>query len=160
MIISLYIISALVIAAGIVGIFLPLIPGITLMFVGMMMAAIVGKFSFISTPTIVVLAVLTLISFLIDYFSGILGAKYSGASILGVLGAVIGSIFGVSILGPLGVLIGPALGVFLFELISGRHVKKSAKSAGFTLFSTIIGIIINAIIGVAMLSIFLLAIFI
>ena len=155
-----YILSGLLIVTGLVGVFLPVFPGVPTIFVGVIVAAIAAKFSFISTSTIVVLGLLTLVSVVIDFFSGFLGAKYSGAGILGSLGAVLGAIIGVSLLGTVGIVLGPALGVLVFEILAKRSFKKPAKSATYTLISTVLGMIINASIALTMIVVFVLSIFI
>jgi hypothetical protein len=158
--IILYFVAGLMIAFGVVGVFLPLVPGITIIFLGILLASFVAHFSFISWITIVVLAILVLISILIDYFSGVLGAKFGGASLLGLLGAFLGSIFGFSILGLLGLIIGPAIGVLIFELVNKRNPNKSLKIAGASLISTVVGFAINTLIAFTMILIFVLTIFI
>lgn len=154
----LYSLSAILIIAGLTGIFLPVVPGIPVVLAGMLVAVFTG--GFMSPLGIGFLIALTLISVLMDYFSGALGAKYSGAGILGIVGAVLGAIFGFSIFGLLGMFIGPALGVLVFELLTKRNIKKSTRSAGYTLLTTTIGIVVNILIAVLMLAIFITSIFI
>jgi len=154
-----YIIAGLVVLTGIVGIFIPGIPGVPLVFAGMLIAMIAAKFSFISILAVVILSILAVTSVLIDYLSGFIGAKYSGASTLGLLGVLVGVIFGVTIFGVIGIFIGPALGVLIFELLAKKKIKPSAKIAGYTLLSTIAGILINLITALIMIGIFVGAIF-
>ncbi len=153
-----YSLSAILVSAGLIGIFLPVVPGIPVVLVGILLAVFTGHF--MSPLAIGFLIALALISVLIDYFSGALGAKYSGAGILGILGAILGAIVGFSIFGLLGMFIGPALGVLIFELLTKRNIKKSTRSAGYTLLTTTIGILINVLIAIAMLTIFIIAIFV
>lgn len=145
---------------GLAGVFLPTFPGVSLIFVGILVAAITSKFGFISNSSILILGLLTFISLGVDYFAGFLGAKYSGASVWGSLGAILGAIFGVTVLGPIGLILGPALGVLIFEFLSKKPIKQSAKSATYTVFSTIAGMIINTIIALTMIAIFISSIFI
>lgn len=158
--IFLYIVSGLIIIVGAVGVFLPMLPGVSLMFVGILIAAFVSDFFFISQATIIFLGFLTIVSLVVDYFSGLIGAKYSGAGSWGSIGAVIGAVFGVSLLGPIGLILGPALGVLIFEFLSKKPVKSLAKSAGYTFFSTVTGMVFNFIIASVMIVIFVLSIFI
>jgi len=153
-----YSISGIIILAGLVGIFLPVVPGIPVVLAGMLLGGLIGHF--ISPLGIAVLVILAIISFLMDFFSGALGAKYSGAGLLGMLGAVLGAILGFSLLGLVGMFIGPALGVLIFELLAKRDVKKSTRSAGYTLISTVIGIVVNILIALTMLAIFITSIFV
>ncbi|MDD3774134.1 MAG: DUF456 domain-containing protein [Patescibacteria group bacterium] len=158
--IILYFVASLLIILGAIGIFLPLMPGVVLIFCGILLASFVANFSFISWITIVILGILVLISLIVDYFAGVIGAKFGGASILGILGALFGSLFGFTILGPIGLIVGPALGVLVFELISKRSPKNSLRVAGVSLISTLIGLVINIIIALTMIIIFIFAIFV
>lgn len=155
-----YILSGVIVLSGLAGVFLPMFPGVSLIFVGILVASITSKFSFISNSTIIILGLLTLISFLVDYLSGFLGAKYSGASILGSVGAILGAVFGVTTLGPIGLILGPALGVLIFEFLLKKPIKQSAKSATYTFFSTIVGMIVNTLIALIMITVFISSIFI
>ncbi|OQA52012.1 MAG: hypothetical protein BWY43_00699 [candidate division WS2 bacterium ADurb.Bin280] len=155
-----YIFGAIISLLGIVGIFLPLFPGVPMVFAGVLIVCIASKFSFISSTAVAIMGILALLSIAVDYLSGLLGAKYAGAGLYGSLGAVAGAIFGVGILGPIGVILGPALGVLIFEIIAKRKIEKSARVAAYTLFSTFIGMMLNLVIAVAILLIFVGAIFI
>ena len=155
-----YSLAAIVSCVGLVGVFLPMFPGVPLVFVGILIAAIVSRFGFVSNFTIVLLGFLALMSLAIDYFSGIIGAKYSGAGIFGSIGAVVGAVFGVMLLGPIGVVLGPALGVLIFELLSKKAIKASARSATYTVISTVVGMVVNLCIAVTMIVIFIGSIFV
>jgi len=149
-----YVLAGIVVLAGLVGVIVPAIPGVPLVFVGLLIAAASAKFSFIGWVAVVVLAALAGISLAIDYFSGVLGAKYGGASWAGLAGALIGTFIGIAYFGVLGLFFGAALGVLAFELIAHRTVKKSVRAAGYTLFSVVAGMIINLTLALTMLVIF------
>lgn len=156
----LYILSVILACLGILGVFLPFFPGVPLVFAGALLASIVSGFSFISQSTIYLLGFLTILSVAIDYFSGLLGAKYAGAGLYGSLGAIAGAIFGVGLIGPIGIILGPALGVLIFEFISKKPLKKSVKTATYTFLSTLSGIAINGIIALSIITIFIVSIFV
>jgi len=151
--------GAVVSILGFIGIFLPLFPGVPMVFAGVLIIMIVTQFSFISPTAIAIMGLLTILSVGVDYLSGLLGAKYAGAGIYGSIGAVLGAVFGVSVLGPLGVILGPALGVLIFEILTKKKIEKSAKIATFTLFSTFIGMMLNLVIALLIILIFIGAIF-
>jgi len=155
-----YILAVALIFGGLIGIFLPVVPGIPVIFIGMLILAYLSKFSLVSVTAVVILGVLATLSVASDYLSGTIGAKYSGAGILGIAGAIIGAVFGVSVMGPIGLILGPAIGVFIFEMLARKPIKKSARSAGFTLFSTTLGIIFNIVLALTMLIIFISALFV
>ena len=156
--IVIYIVCALMIVAGFAGTVLPMLPGVPLVFLGTAILAFYTKFTVISKLTLVIFLVLTIVSLLIDYLSGIIGAKYSGASLWGTIGAIIGALVGIMCFGLLGLIFGPAIFVLVFEYLSEKSLKKSTRSASYTLLSTILGMILNGTIALAMLVIFVIAI--
>ena len=155
-----YIAGGIVVIAGLVGVFLPFVPGVPVVFLGLIIASIGAGFGFISIWTIVGLALLTCLSVAVDHLAGVLGAKFAGSTILGLCGAILGALFGISVFGPIGIIIGPAIGVFIFELISRRNIRTSSRAAGYTLFSTIAGMFINLIIALVMIGVFIGSIFV
>ncbi len=157
---AILVLGIIIILAGLVGVFLPFVPGVPLVFIGILSICLSQKFNFISAWTIAILVFLALLSVLVDYLSGFLGAKYAGSTLFGLLGAILGVIFGISIFGPVGIFIGPALGVLVFELISKKSLRQSSRSAGYTLFSTVAGMFVNLIIALAMIGIFVGSIFV
>ncbi len=155
-----YIISSILIVTGLIGTILPFIPGVSLVFLGTAILAFYSKFTIISQTTLIIFSILTVASLFIDYLSGLIGAKYSGASLWGILGALAGAVIGTFYFGILGLIFAPAIFVIVFELVQKNSVEKSVKSAAYTLVSTISGMVINGIIALTMLIVTLLAIFI
>jgi len=155
-----YSFAAIVVLAGLVGVIIPAIPGVPLVFAGLLIAAATAKFSFIGWGTIVFLGVLAGVSLVVDHFSGVLGARYGGASWAGLLGALIGTFIGIIYFGILGIFFGAALGVLAFELIAHRTVKKSIQAASYTFFSVVAGMVINLTLALVMLVVFVGAIII
>lgn len=90
----LYIVSAALIVIGLLGVFLPVLPGIPLAFVGMVLAAWVGGFKEISVLVLILLGLLTAASLAIDFLASALGAKRAGASKMAIVGAGLGSLVG------------------------------------------------------------------
>lgn len=158
MTVFIYALAVLVILAGMVGTVLPFVPGVPLIFLGILVFEIVAKFTHLSIFFIVALSLMTVISLLTDYFSGLIGAKFSGAGLAGIFGAILGTIFGVSLFGFWGIFLGPAFFVLIFEFLAKRSIKKSAKAASYTFLSSVIGAIINVLLGFAMVAIFVLSI--
>ena len=76
----LYILAAILIVIGVAGVILPALPGLPLVFGGMLLAAWADGFERISTLTLVILGVLTVLSLGIDFAATAMGAKRVGAS--------------------------------------------------------------------------------
>ena len=75
-----YLIATALIVIGLVGTVLPALPGLPLVFAGMLLAAWAGDFQQVGIPMLVVLGLLTVLSLGIDLGATALGAKRVGAS--------------------------------------------------------------------------------
>src|SRR5690606_20229088 len=90
----LWVLGAVLVLLGLAGTVLPLVPGIPLMLAGMLLAAWAEDFSRIGWGTLVLLAVLTALSLVVEAMAAALGAKRVGASRAAILGAALGALFG------------------------------------------------------------------
>lgn len=120
--ILLYLLAALLVLVGFAGIILPALPGTPLIFAGLLVAAWADGFAHIGTTTVIALAVLTLLSILVDFWATAHGAKRVGASRLAMLGAVIGTVVGLFFALP-GLLFGPFFGALAGELLHRRSLN-------------------------------------
>jgi len=145
---------------GVVGIVAPVLPGIGFIYAGILLYAIVMGLDAMPLWFLIIAGILTAIMLVVDYVSGVLGAKGFGASKWGVLGAFIGLAAGV-ILGMLvglpfvGLLLGPLVGAVVAELIVGK-TKGEAMKAGFgTFIGFLAGTAMKVITGLVMIFTFL-----
>jgi uncharacterized protein YqgC (DUF456 family) len=87
------------------------------------------------------LVFLALLSWLVDFLAGILGAKLGGATKFGMIGAGIGGLF-VFFMGLPGLIVGPFLGAILGDLYGKRTeieaLLKSGAGAAFGFFISVI----------------------
>jgi uncharacterized protein YqgC (DUF456 family) len=152
----LYALSALLILVGLAGTVLPALPGLPIVFAGMLLAAWAGDFERISGWTMAVLGALTLLALGLDFVAGLLGAKRVGASKLALLGAAIGTLVGL-FFGLFGLILGPFVGAVLGELAHGRQAAKSMKVGLGTWLGMAFGAIAKIALAFVMLGIFLFA---
>jgi uncharacterized protein YqgC (DUF456 family) len=152
----LYALAALLMLIGLAGTVLPALPGMPILFGGMLLAAWVGDFERIGAWTLVLLGGLTALALALDFIAGLLGAKRVGASGLALFGAALGTLIGL-FFGLFGLVIGPFLGAVLGELANGKQAADAAKVG----FGTWIGMALGAVakVGIAfvMLGVFLFA---
>jgi len=140
----LWILAILLILAGIAGTLLPALPGAALVFAGLLLGAWIDDFTRVSVTTVVVLGVLTVASWIVDYVSGLLGAKKAGATREAVIGAAIGTVLGI-FTGLWGLVFMPLAGAAIGEYIAIRdHVR-----AGRVGLATWIGMMIGAVAKIA-----------
>ncbi|MEJ5207595.1 MAG: DUF456 domain-containing protein [Lysobacteraceae bacterium] len=151
-----YILGGLLLLVGIVGIVLPALPGVPLMFAGMLMVAWAGNFSLLGPGMLVVLGVLTLLSVFLDLLAGLIGAQRVGASRLALIGAAIGTVVGL-FFGLIGVVLGPFIGAFLGELAYSRKSTLATRVGIGTWIGLLLGTIAKIGIAFLMLGVFVLA---
>jgi uncharacterized protein len=98
-----------------------------LVFSGLLLAAWHDNFLHVSITSMVIIGVLAVLAWLVDFVASIVTAKKAGASKQALWGAAIGGLLG--ILGGIpGLIIGPALGAIIGELITQKDkVKNGAK---------------------------------
>lgn len=124
----LYVIAVLLVAVGLLGTVLPAIPGIPLVFAGMLLAAWADGFQHVGAMTLGLLALLTLLSFLVDFWATAMGARRVGASRKALAGAVAGTFVGI-FFGIPGIFVGPFVGAMAGELWHRRRVDPANLGA-------------------------------
>ena len=158
---------------GLLGVFLPLIPGVGFIWLIALIYAIAEKFAAIDPITFTVLTILGAIGVSSDIWMSKLGAKVGGASApallaglgLGVVGALLGLIigtigllFGLPFLeigiAPLAI-IGAMLGVFLVEWRKHDDPQKALKATGGWLIGCFLSGIVQFAISALMMLIFI-----
>ena len=101
---------------GFVGAIVPFLPGPMLIVIAGIVHTLLLPEQGMSTWGIVLLIVWFCLAYAVDFFSGMMGARWFGASRWGITGVFIGGIVGL-FFGPLGLLLGPLVGGFAFEML-------------------------------------------
>ncbi|MFZ5663458.1 MAG: DUF456 domain-containing protein [Pseudomonadota bacterium] len=152
-----YVIAALLVLVGIAGVILPALPGLPLVFAGMLVAAWADGFDKVGPLMLTVLGLLTLLSLGIDVLAASVGAKRVGASRLALAGAVIGTFVGLFVGGPVGLFAGPFVGALAGELIHARKLGPATKVGLATWLGIVVGTVLKLGLAFAMLALFALA---
>lgn len=145
---------ALLMLPGLAGIILP-VPGLAYMFVVALVFSFIDKFQHLTVWNLVTLGVILVISIISDMVSGILGAKYGGASKRSLLIGSIGLIIGLSLLPPFGGLIGLFLGVFLSEIASNASKKEAIRAASGSILGSIAGMLLSLLLSILFIVAFI-----
>jgi hypothetical protein len=141
------------VVVGIAGTVLPALPGVTLVFAGLLLAAWVDGFEKVGWLPLVVLGLLTALSFIVDFAATALGAKRVGATKLAVIGAFVGTVAGF-FLGLPGLILGPFVGATVGELISNRDLGRAGKVGLGTWVGMVFGTAAKLALVFSMLGIF------
>ena len=121
------IVAVLLVVVGIAGTVLPMLPGIPLVFAGLLLAAWHGGFDQVSILTMVMIGIIASMAWAVDFFASVVTAKKAGASKYALWGAAIGAVVGIAG-GIVGLIIGPAIGAIIGELITHKNTSKEATS--------------------------------
>lgn len=141
---------------GLLGVFLPLLPGMPLLFGGMLLAAWLDDFARIGVPTLIVLGVMTLAAWLVEMLASVWGVQRAGASGMAIAGAGVGAIVG--ILGGLpGLILGPIVGAICGEYIARRDQRRAARAGLAAGIGFLVAAVAKLAIAVTMLAVFLFA---
>lgn len=151
-----YVVATVLVLVGLAGVILPALPGVPLVFTGMLVAAWAGDFQRIGPVPLVFLGLLTALSVVVDVVASAAGAKRVGAGPAAVWGAVLGTLIGI-FFGPIGLLAGPFLGALLGELWHTRAIRRAAHVGLATWLGLVLGTVLKLALAFAMLGLFVLA---
>jgi len=154
--IVLWIITIALIAIGVVGTVVPAVPGVILVFAGMALGAWIDDFARIPIWVVVILGVLMVIAWALDYVAGALGAKRAGASGRAIVGAAIGTIVGV-FTGLWGLIFMPLVGAAMGEYSAQRDLRRAGKVGVATWIGLLLGTAAKVAIVFTMIAIFVTA---
>ncbi len=152
----LFLLAAVLVLVGLAGVLLPALPGLPLVFAGLLLAAWADGFAHVGGWMLTLLGVLTVIGMLVDYWAGLLGAKKLGAGRWALLGAAIGTVVGL-FFGIPGLLLGPFLGAVIGQLVHARDLRHAAKVGLGTWLGLIVGMALKFGLALSMLALFALA---
>lgn len=156
MVTALWILAVLMMIVGVVGTVLPALPGVMLVFGGIVLAAYAEGFTRIGGLTVAVLGALALVAFVIDYVASAAAAKKAGASKLGLAGAALGTVLGI-FTGFIGLLFMPLVGAAIGEYLAQRDALKAGRIGLATWVGLLVGTVLKLAIVFTMIGVFVVA---
>lgn len=148
--------AALLVLVGVAGIFVPALPGVPLIALGLFVAAWAEGFQHVGTGTLMLIAVLALLAWGLDFAAGALGARKFGASREAVIGAMLGAFIGL-FLGIPGLLLGPFVGAAAGEWIARRDLRQAGRVGFGTWVGLVVGAACKVALAFSMIAVFLAA---
>lgn len=152
--ILLVILFGILMLPGLVLVFIPFLPSLSYMVVVALIFALIDKFNNVTLENLLILAGIWLVGVAIDYFAGLLGARFGGASMRSVFSGAVGSLIGLVIFPPFGMFIGLFLGVLISELHRHRTGMQAFTAARDGLIGSAVGMGINFILAIVMIVLF------
>ena len=148
--ITLLIIGFILMLLGVLGSFLPVLPGPPISWVGLLLlhltTAVIEDWWFLG-----ITAVVAVVIFALDYIIPIIGTKKFGGTKAGMIGTTVGLIIGLFVPIPGGIFIGAFAGAFIGELSNKADNKTALKAA----FGSFLGLLTGAFMKFTVTAIFL-----
>jgi len=120
--------GALLMILGLLGSFLPFMPGVPISWAGLLLLHLAPSIPVNYLFLGVTFGVAGLI-YGLNLIIPALGTKYAGGSKFGMIGATIGLVAGIVAPIPFGIIIGPFLGAFIGEIINKSNSRSALKAA-------------------------------
>jgi uncharacterized protein len=150
-----WLVAVVLMAIGLIGTVVPVLPGTTIILGAAVIHRIaLGAERSCGWTALIALAVLTVVSYLLDAAAGHLGATRFGATRWGIAGGIIGGLAGL-FFGLPGIFLGPVIGAIAGELVSGKRLVKAGRAGWGTILGMLAGIVAEIAIGLGMVAIFL-----
>ncbi len=144
------ILCLILLVLGILGTFLPVLPGLLLSICGLLIYKY-GTDADLSMIYVWVFVILTAASVILNYVIPAKTTQKYGGTRWGSIGSVIGTIVGIFLPIPLGFLVGMFAGVFVGELLhDSQDINKALKSTKGAFIGFIYGTGFSFVVGVAM----------
>ncbi len=149
----LWILCAALILLGLAGTVLPVLPGTMLVWGGIVLGAWIDDFTRVGMTTVVVVSVLAVLAWGLDYLAGLMGAKKAGASKMALMGAAAGTVLGL-FMGLVGVLFMPLAGAAVGEYLAQKDQTRAVKVGVATWVGIMVGLIAKVVLAFIMVGIF------
>ena len=147
--IILIIIGVIFLILGIIGSFIPVLPGPPLSYFSLVLLQFTS-FQPFTVRFLVIWAIVTAAIVLLDYVVPAYGTKVFGGTKKGQWGAVVGVFVGLFFLPPIGIIIGPFLGALVGEMLAGKPTGEAFKPA----FGSFLGFLAGTFMKLALALIF------
>lgn len=155
----LWVLCVALIVLGLAGTVLPFLPGTVLVWGGIVLGAWIDDFARVGTTTVVVISVLAVLAWALDYVAGLMGAQKAGASKQALLGAAVGTVVGL-FMGLVGVLFMPLVGAAIGEYVARKDQTRAVKVGVATWVGIMVGLIAKVVLAFVMVGIFVAALLI
>jgi uncharacterized protein YqgC (DUF456 family) len=150
----LVILAAFFMLLGIIGSFLPVLPGPLTSWFGLLILHLTDAVPMNWTILIITLF-FALVIWLLDYIIPAIGTKKFGGSKAGMIGTTLGLIIGLIFLGPFGIIVGPFAGAYIGELLNKSDSKTALKAAFGSFLGFLTSTFIKFIVAIIYLGLYI-----
>jgi uncharacterized protein len=152
----LWVLVVVLIVLGLAGTVLPALPGTALVLAGVLLGAWIDDFTRVGWAVVAACAVMFVLSWVLDFAAGLLGARRVNASREALIGAALGTVAGL-FMGIVGVLFMPLVGAAVGEYIARSHAPNAVRVGVATWMGTMLGLIAKVVLAFMMIGLFVVA---
>lgn len=153
--IILVILFSVLMSVGVIGVLFPMVPSLMYMLFLSVVFAILDGFDMLTWQNLLVLLAIAILSIIVDYTAGILGAKFGGAGKKSLYYGFVGTILGTIFLPPFGGIAGLFLGIAAGEYLRKGSGEKAVKAGAAGVLGTVSGMAINVLLAFSFLICFI-----
>jgi len=150
----LVLLAGILLIIGILGSFLPVLPGVPVSWVGLLVfylaPSVPMNYWFLGITLVVAVLI-----FVLNLVVPAMGTKKYGGSKAGMIGATIGLVVGLIAPIPFGLLIGTFLGAFIGEILNKSNSKSALRAAHGSFLGLIASSVMELLVTVAFLILFI-----
>lgn len=152
---TLLIIGFILCIIGIIGSFLPILPGPFTSWLGLLLL----HFTTVIPQNWVFLGVtlgIAIVVWVLDYIVPAWGTKRFGGTKYGMIGSSVGLVLGIIFMGPFGIIIGPFAGAFIGEMIKdSKDSSKALRAALGSFLGFLAGTFVKFIVSVSFMGLYI-----
>ena len=152
--IILLIIAGLLMVLGIIGSFIPILPGPLTSWLGLLTLHFMDAVP-MNVTFLVITLVIAILIWLLDYIIPAIGTKRFGGTRYGMIGTTIGLIVGLLSPIPGGIIIGPFVGALIGELLNKSDSKAATKAAFGSFIGFLTSTFIKFVVAIIYLGLFM-----
>jgi len=147
--------TLLVMALGVIGVLLPLIPGPLIIWIVALAYDLIRGITWRSGTVLAILTVLMLAGSTTDFWLSSAGARRSGASGCAVVAAAVAGLVGFVFFNVVGAILLPTLTVLIVELIRLRDLRHATRAGGGYLVGWLLSTGVELVVALLMIALWL-----
>jgi len=152
-------IALLVMIVGLLGIVIPNLPGVILVWTGVFFYGSLTQFELLDKDYILFITSLAMFAILVEYAETVWGRKKINHGIRGIIGAILGGIVGGVVGSNTMMIVGTIIGATFGIILSGRDPVITVEAKNYKVIIYIGSTIIQIAVGVAIIESFLVRVF-
>lgn len=155
---AIWVITILLFILGLFGIVVPGLPGLGLLFAGVLFYAWATGFATITGSTVLVIGIVALVAGLAEWYGSGIATRIGGGKRKAFWGALVGSVVGLLVGSAPGLLVGAFLGAVAGALAEGKDISSAGKIGLLSIVGIIGAKLVQLVFAIAIIIAFFIAV--